>query len=84
MSFQPWNETEKKGGYVDIGRARIFGSDWYGASGNWAIPMLTEAIKQNRRDGAFHILMLHTDVEGHQVHPIPAFKASHATGIRQT
>jgi DNA repair exonuclease SbcCD nuclease subunit len=34
--------------------------------------MLTEAIKQNRREGAFHILMLHTDVEGHQVHPIPA------------
>jgi DNA repair exonuclease SbcCD nuclease subunit len=72
MSYQPWDDSEKKGGYIDIGRARIFGSDWYGASGNWAIPMLTEAIKQNRRDGAFHILMLHTDVEGHQVHPIPA------------
>lgn len=72
MSYEPWNETTKRGGYIDIGRARIFGSDWYGASGNWAIPMLTAAIKQNRRDGAFHILMLHTDVEGHQVHPIPA------------
>lgn len=34
--------------------------------------MLTEAIKENRRDGGFHILMLHTDVEGHQTHPIPA------------
>jgi len=72
MNYEPWDETEKKGGFIDIGRARIFGSDWYGASGNWAIPMLTEAIKQNRRDGAFHILMLHTDVEGHQMHPIPA------------
>ncbi len=72
MRYEPWDETTKKGGYVDIGRARIFGSDWYGASGNWAIPMLTEAIKQTRRDGAFHILMLHTDVEGHQMHPIPA------------
>jgi len=72
MRYESWNETTKKGGYIDIGRARIFGSDWYGASGNWAIPMLTEAIKQNRREGAFHILMLHTDVEGHQVHPIPA------------
>ena len=72
MSYQPWDELEKTGGYIDIGRARIFGSDWYGASGNWAIPMLTEAIKQNRREGAFHVLMLHTDVEGHQVHPIPA------------
>ncbi|MEO6656591.1 MAG: metallophosphoesterase [Pyrinomonadaceae bacterium] len=72
MSYEPWDEVAKKGGYIDIDRARIFGSDWYGASGNWAIPMLTDAIKENRRDGAFHILMLHTDVEGHQMHPIPA------------
>lgn len=72
VSYEPWDEATRKGGYIDIGRARIFGSEWYGASGNWAIPMLTEAIKNNRRDGAFHILMLHTDVEGHQVHPIPA------------
>lgn len=72
MHYEPWDDASKKGGYVDIGRARIFGSDWYGASGNWAIPMLTEAIKQNRREGAFHMLMLHTDVEGHQMHPIPA------------
>lgn len=72
MTYEPWDENARKGGYIDIGRARIFGSDWYGASGNWAIPMLTEAIKENRREGAFHILMLHTDVEGHQVHPIPA------------
>ena len=72
FKYEPWDEAAKKGGYIDIGRARIFGSDWYGASGNWAIPMLTEAIKDNRRHGAFHILMLHTDVEGHQMHPIPA------------
>jgi DNA repair exonuclease SbcCD nuclease subunit len=72
IRYEPWDETAKKGGYIDIGRARIFGSHWYGASGNWAIPMLTEAIKQTRREGAFHVLMLHTDVEGHQMHPIPA------------
>ena len=72
FEYAAWDDDLKKGGYIDIGRARIFGSDWYGASGNWAIPMLTEAIKANRREGAFHILMLHTDVEGHQVHPIPA------------
>ncbi len=76
LTYEPWNEAAMKGGYIDIGRARIFGSDWYGASGNWAIPMLTQAIKQNRRDGAFHILLLHTDVEGHQMHPIPALSLS--------
>jgi DNA repair exonuclease SbcCD nuclease subunit len=72
FEYDPWDGEARKGGYIDIGRARIFGSDWYGASGNWARPMLTKAIKANRREGAFHILMLHTDVEGHQVHPIPA------------
>ena len=72
MICEPWDEAAKKGSYIDIGRARIFGSDWYGASSNWAIPMLTEAIKKTRREDAFHILMLHTDVEGHQMHPIPA------------
>lgn len=72
FAYEPWDERARTGGYIDVGRARIFGSDWYGASGNWAIPMLTKAVKANRREGAFHILMLHTDVEGHQVHPIPA------------
>jgi exonuclease SbcD len=72
MIYQPWDEDDKEGGFVDIGRARIFGSNWYGASANWAIPMLTEAMKEHRREGAFHILILHTDVEGHQTHPIPA------------
>ncbi len=72
ITYESWNADTKRGGFIDIGRARIFGSHWYGASGNWAIPMLTEAIRSNHRDGAFHILMLHTDVEGHQTHPIPA------------
>lgn len=70
--YKPWDEEYGKGGFVDIGRARIFGSNWYGAAANWAIPMLTESLRENRREGAFHLLMLHTDVEGHQTHPIPA------------
>lgn len=72
ISYEPWDAEYGKGGFIDIGRARIYGSHWYGAAANWAIPMLTEAIKETRRDGAFHLLMLHTDVEGHQTHPIPA------------
>jgi DNA repair exonuclease SbcCD nuclease subunit len=68
--YKPWNNG--RGGFIDIGRARIFGSHWYGAQANWAIPMLTEAIETNRREGAFHMLLLHTDVEGHQTHPLPA------------
>jgi DNA repair protein SbcD/Mre11 len=75
ISYAEWDydrDNYIRGGFIDIGNARIFGSNWYGASANWAIPMLTEAMKEHRREGAFHILMLHTDVEGHQTHPIPA------------
>ncbi len=72
MIYEAWNEDDNRGGFIDIGEARIFGSDWYGATANKAIPQLTEALEKNRREGAFHILLLHTDVEGHQTHPIPA------------
>ena len=72
IGYSAWDPETKRGGYIDIGRARLFGSHWYGATGNLAIPKLIEAIKANRRDGAFHMLLLHTDVEGHQMHPIPA------------
>lgn len=76
IAYKAWDADSGRGGFIDIGKARIFGSHWYGASANWAIPMLTEAIKENRREGAFHLLMLHTDVEGHQTHPIPALSLS--------
>ncbi len=82
MVYEPWDEEDKQGGFVDIGRARIFGSDWYGASANWAIPMLTEAMKEHRREGAFHILLLHTDVEGHQTHPIPALTIANLNELK--
>ncbi len=81
--YTRWDQTTKTGGYIDIGSARIFGSHWYGASGNWAIPMLTTAIQKNKREGAFHILMLHTDVEGHQMHPLPALSISALKELKQ-
>lgn len=81
-TYEAWDETARRGGYVDIGQARIFGSQWFGAQGNRMIPMLTDAIAANRRDGAFHILLLHTDVEGHQVHPIPALSVDELMRLR--
>ena len=83
MSYTEWNESSKRGGFLDIGGARIFGSNWYGASGNFAIRMLADALKQNLRDGAFHILMLHTDVEGHQMHPLPALSVASLKELKQ-
>lgn len=83
--YEPWDyyrDDYVRGGYIDIGRARVFGSAWYGGQAKWAIPMLTQAIRENRRDGAFHILMLHTDVEGHQTHPLPAISVSALKELR--
>ena len=82
VTYQAWDAEDGKGGFVDIKNARIFGSHWYGASANWAIPMLTEAIKENQREGAFQILLLHTDVEGHQTHPIPALSISNLKELK--
>ncbi len=82
FSYEPWDRKRLRGGFIDIGRARIFGSDWYGASANSAIPGLVRGIGENRREGAFHILMLHTDVEGHETHPIPALSREKLDELR--
>ena len=82
IHYEVWDESCGKGGYVDVGRARIFGSHWYGASANWAMPMLIDSVKKNRREGAFHVLMLHTDVEGYETHPIPALSRKSLEELR--
>ncbi len=82
IGYTTWDEEAGKGGFIDIGNARIFGSHWYGASANWAIPMLTSSIKENSRAGAFQILLLHTDVEGHQTHPMPALSIANLTELK--
>lgn len=81
--YDLWDENTKTGGYIDLERARIFGSEWYGASGNWAIPALVDSIKLHQRKGAFHMLMLHTDVEGYQTHPIPAINVRTLSELKQ-
>jgi DNA repair protein SbcD/Mre11 len=82
IEYKAWDYVGKEGSFVDIGKARIFGSHWYGASANVAIPRLTESIKKNRQKGAFHILLLHTDVEGHQTHPIPALSLANLKELK--
>lgn len=64
MALEPWDDDARAGSYIDIAGARIFGSDWYGASSNVAIPLLAEALAEARSNVHFNILMLHTDVEG--------------------
>jgi DNA repair protein SbcD/Mre11 len=70
--MKPWDRDERAGSFIDVGEARIFGSHWYGASANTAIPLLADAMREARAEGRFNILMLHTDVEGQLKRPIPA------------
>ncbi|HEY0319599.1 MAG TPA: exonuclease SbcCD subunit D [Pyrinomonadaceae bacterium] len=72
INMTKWSEEDRTGSFIDIAGARIFGSHWYGASANTAIPLLAEAMRSARDEGHFNILMLHTDVEGQLKRPIPA------------
>lgn len=78
----PWDEEGRAGSYVDIAGARIFGSHWYGASANAAIPLITDALRGARADGLFNILLLHTDVEGQLNRPIPALSIARLKELR--
>src|SRR5215213_65543 len=78
----PWDEESKAGSYIDIKGARIFGTHWYGTSANAAMPMLAESLRAARGEGLFHILLLHTDVEGQLNRPIPALSVEKLKELR--
>lgn len=67
MVYEPWDEEEKSGSFIDIAGARIFGSRWYRHSLNAMIAPIIAGIRENSRPDLFNILMLHTDVEGHEI-----------------
>jgi DNA repair exonuclease SbcCD nuclease subunit len=71
-----WNPETKKGAYIDIADARIFGSTWYGSTVGNVLPMLAEATLENRRQDATNIMLLHSDIEGQLNH-----KVQHALSI---
>ncbi|HEX8141370.1 MAG TPA: exonuclease SbcCD subunit D [Pyrinomonadaceae bacterium] len=83
VTLVPWDEEERTGSYIDIAGARIFGSHWYGASANAAIPVLSDALRRASRKGLFNILMLHTDVEGQINRPIPALTIAKLQELKQ-
>jgi DNA repair protein SbcD/Mre11 len=83
MALVPWDEEEHTGSYIDIAGARIFGSHWYGASANTAIPMLADALRRASERDLFNILLLHTDVEGQINRPIPALTIAKLQELKQ-
>ncbi|HEX7955993.1 MAG TPA: metallophosphoesterase, partial [Pyrinomonadaceae bacterium] len=82
IALAPWDEEARAGAYVDIKGARIFGTHWYGTSANAAMPMLAESLRAARGEGLFHILLLHTDVEGQLNRPIPALSVEKLKELR--
>ena len=66
--YEPWNDEENTGSYIDVAGARIFGSRWYGHSLNKRIQPIVSAIEANSHPDLFNILMLHTDIENHTRH----------------
>lgn len=83
LTLAPWNEEDRSGSYIDIAGARIFGSHWYGASANAAIPVLSDALRRASVEGRFNILMLHTDVEGQINRPIPALTIANLQELKR-
>lgn len=83
VTLVPWDEEDRTGSYIDIAGARIFGSHWYGASANAAIPILSDALRRASEKGLFNILMLHTDVEGQINRPIPALSIAKLQELKQ-
>ncbi|MDQ3746041.1 MAG: hypothetical protein M3444_16835, partial [Acidobacteriota bacterium] len=82
IALAPWDDEARAGSYVDIKGARIFGTHWYGTSANAAIPILADALRDARGEGLFHILLLHTDVEGQLNRPIPALSVERLKELR--
>jgi DNA repair exonuclease SbcCD nuclease subunit len=65
-----WDEEQARGSYVDIGDARIFGSNWYGSTVTNTLPALADAVAKNRRASATNIMLLHSDIEGQLNRPV--------------
>ncbi|HYN84449.1 MAG TPA: exonuclease SbcCD subunit D [Pyrinomonadaceae bacterium] len=82
IALAPWDEERREGTYVDIAGARIYGTHWYGTTTGVAVSLLADAIRRQRDPSLFHILMLHTDVEGQMNRPIPALPVEKLKELR--
>lgn len=82
IALVPWDEERREGTYVDIAGARIYGTHWYGTTTGVAVSLLADAIRRQRDPKLFHILMLHTDVEGQMNRPIPALPVEKLKELR--
>jgi len=67
LLFREWDRKRRRGGYVEIGDARIFGLGWHGASTAPLMEATADAIRavEEKKGKRFTILMLHAGIEGY-------------------
>ncbi|HZS08999.1 MAG TPA: metallophosphoesterase [Blastocatellia bacterium] len=82
ISFTPWDETARKGSYIDLDGVRIFGSTWYGTTTGRVLPMLIDEMRPHHSEQHYNVMMLHTDVEGQLNRPIPALPVARLTELK--
>jgi DNA repair protein SbcD/Mre11 len=63
--YEPWNEHQREGGYIDCRGVRVFGSRWYGANTSNTLPQLYQAMQPHLASDQANILLLHTEIEGY-------------------
>ncbi|MEW6732986.1 MAG: exonuclease SbcCD subunit D [Acidobacteriota bacterium] len=83
IEYQPWNEQQREGSYIDYKDVRIFGSRWYGVTTTNVLPQLQVALQPHLRAGAYNIMMLHAEIEGQLNRPIPALSTSKLLQLRE-
>jgi DNA repair protein SbcD/Mre11 len=82
VELSAWDDETRRGSYIDIKGARVFGSHWYGTSANSAMTLLADALRDARDAKLFNVLLLHTDVEGQLNRPIPALSVEKLKELR--
>lgn len=63
LALLPFDETRKRGGYLEIKGCRLIGSRWFGASVATALPLLAQSIA-TLPPVEHQVLLLHAAMEG--------------------
>ncbi len=82
LKLKAWDEQQRKGSFIDIGEARIFGSIWYGSTVSQSLTALVDQLREQHDPQRFNIMMLHTDVEGQLNRPIPALPVAKLSELK--
>ncbi|MBD3193630.1 MAG: hypothetical protein GF317_01140 [Candidatus Lokiarchaeota archaeon] len=63
MSFDPYNESDHRGGMIEIDGINIYGIPFYGSSSSYLFEPIYHSIKENKSN--CNILMMHFGIEGY-------------------